>query len=287
MTTRRYDAVVTDNNDDQLRGRIKVACAGLLGDEDAPLPDWVEPNLPWGWFVVPDVGETVEIELQEGEDHDEVYGASSIDAPNVRWTGKRAWTVDEPESGEARPIHDDMKVNYGKRRGFITPNGHILYFDDTENKQKVQLTWKKGDEYQFMSFDEKGSTILQNINGTTIFMDAENKAFTIIDENSNTIQMGPDGIKLVDLHGNVLQMTNSLAQFMVSGNMNILGNACDIKTGTVNLLDGATSPIIRGDIMVTVHDPHQHPGPFGLTGPPTVLMASTPGVLSANAKVGA
>src|SRR6185436_657282 len=142
--TETHIATVTAIQDPDKRGRIRVACVGLLGDETTEVPHWIEPALEWGWFVVPDVGEIVDIELVAHDSTDESPGQSSINTPNMRWRG-RHWGGSKTDA--ARPIPEDFTTkNYGKRRGFATPGGHILMFDDTEGGEKISLAWsnKKG-----------------------------------------------------------------------------------------------------------------------------------------------
>jgi hypothetical protein len=160
--TETYSAVVTDNADDEERGRIRVACADLLGDDDADLPMWIEPLLTWGWFLIPDIGETVDIEIVSETENDEQYGQSSIDNLDAKWKGKR-YQISE-DGDEPTAIHPYFtEENYAKRRGFATPFGHILMFDDTPDSPKITLTWTN--EEQSIE-DTKISQIVIDNDGT-------------------------------------------------------------------------------------------------------------------------
>lgn len=292
MSVERYPAVVTSTEDPEQRGRIRVACAALLGDEDSELPDFVEPALKWGWFVLPDVGEAVEIEVTTGHETDESFGQSSIDTLNATWHGTRYYGN---EQGKApTPIHDDFKTNYGKRRGFATPNGHILWFDDTAGKEKIQLTWKQGSKFQYLTFDETGSAILANSNGSLIHLDAENKEAKLIDESGNLINTTPDGIKIIDKFSNIIEMKDGVVQILSQDSVIISGASLNVKTGSVDLIDGADTHLVRGEdlmdyisnIVKVLYDAHQHPTALGPSGPPLVpLTAPLPTILSQNGKV--
>lgn len=143
MRKETHPAIVTANNDDQKRGRIRVACAELLGDLDADLPMWVEPIPDWGWFYVPDVGETVEIEVISGNaELDESFGQASIDALDVKWRGARFYGDQQGDGQQPTPVHPGFTGDtYGKRRGFATPFGHTFIFDDTDGSQTIILSW--------------------------------------------------------------------------------------------------------------------------------------------------
>lgn len=158
IRTERYIAKVTAVDDPDQRGRIKATCPDLFGDteEDSVLPDWIEPCHDWAWFYVPDVGEMIEIEVvANDENRDEQFGQASIEGLDVRWRGKRFYNT---EADPARPVHEDFKTNYGKRRGFATPRGHTFIFDDTEDDTRVELTWVNKDGVKSrLTMDADGS----------------------------------------------------------------------------------------------------------------------------------
>lgn len=134
-----YPARVTANDDPDKRGRVRVSCVGLLGDDEADLPMWVEPALDWGWFYVPDVGEIIEVSAVTGSAQDESIGQMSLDNLDIKWHGARFYNSD---ADTPTPINDAFtSSNYGKRRGFATPFGHYLVFDDTEDSPEITLTW--------------------------------------------------------------------------------------------------------------------------------------------------
>lgn len=294
MTTEKHDAIVTaiDADEPNPRGRIRVACAGIVGDEDTELPMWVEPMFDWGWFYVPDIGEVVEVEVVTGLDSDEIFGQSTIDNLDIKWHGVRRSTDEETEEKtEPRPLHEDFtSTNYGKRRGFATPNGHIIYFDDTPGGEKVHMTWKQGEDgdakYQFISMDETGAMILSCATGTMIYMNPVEKTFTVIDENSNVIGTSPDGIKLVDKFSNIIELKEDSIQILAQAAVSVMGGVCDIKTGTVNILDGADAPLVRGTEFKTWAETHTHVAPSGGGATATALPPLPPEALSVNAKVG-
>lgn len=139
-TIEKYPATVTSNEDPDKRGRVKVNCPGIVGDEEGELPMWIEPVLDWGFFAIPDVGEIIEIEVETGLEQDESFAQSSIDNLNARWRGARFYGNEDGD--EPTKINDIFTANQ-KTRGFATPLGHYLIFDDTEDTPIVTLTWVK------------------------------------------------------------------------------------------------------------------------------------------------
>jgi len=195
FTTETYPATVMAVNDPEQRGRIRVACVGLLGDEDAELPMWVEPLTDWGWFYVPDPGEVVDIEVVDSSTQDESKGQASIDNLDLKWRGKRYWGNEEGE--QPTPIHDFFKTSYGKQRGFVTPFGHVLVFDDTEGEQRITLTWVSeknatdGEKISQIIMESDGTIKLVALGKHSIHL-KENEVEMILDEGAALKVTGKD-----------------------------------------------------------------------------------------------
>lgn len=165
-----YPAKVTFNADPEKRGAIRVACVGIMGEEDTEIPIDVYPVHDWGWFYVPDVGEIVDIEVCEGSEEDEQFGQMSIDNLDMKWRSGRYYGNTEGDT--PTPIHETFtSKNYGKRRGFATPAGHVFMFDDTEGQEEITLSWKDGSA--FIRIDSKGSVLLSATNGATLTIEAD------------------------------------------------------------------------------------------------------------------
>jgi len=203
IRTETMSATVTANNDDEKRGRIRVACVELLGDDDADLPMWVEPIFDWGWFFVPDVGEIVELEVTASSDMDESFLQASIDQLNVKWRGQRYYGNEEADVPTV--IHPFFsEENYGKRRGFATPFGHIIMFDDTEGSPKVNLTWASetqaadAEKISQILIDTDGTIKLSVLGKHTIHL-KENEIEVKLDEGASLKVVGKDDQTVTNL----------------------------------------------------------------------------------------
>lgn len=124
----KHPAVVTSVDDPDKKFRIKVKCAAIMGDEDAELPQWVKPKQDWGWVLLPEVNDQVEIEITTSAPVDEALGQAAIQDPDVRWSGS-----------SFLPVPDEFKAAYGKQRGFFTAAGHFLIFNDDDGSLTVLL----------------------------------------------------------------------------------------------------------------------------------------------------
>lgn len=255
ITWESHDAVVTNIEDDEKSGKIKCSCVSLLGDEETELPMWIPPVLDWGFFFIPNVGEIIELQVATSSDEDESSGQMAIDNLDIRWRGKRYYTDDEVENDNApTPIHPDFLSNYGKRRGFSTPHGHIFLFDDDPKNPTVQMTFQKtameigkapeAPDVSRLEFESDGSFKLTLLEKTTLRLQTVDKKFTI----------GIDG-------GAALEISEK-----------------DANTVT-KLGDGAVSAAIADNLKTYIDnqvkvqiDAHVHPDAMGGTGVPTTQM---------------
>lgn len=137
-----YIAKVTDCNDPERRGRVKVACAGLLEDEETTLPQWVDPLLPHGWFLIPEVGDTIEIIVATDGETDEIAGQTSIENPAPRWVGWQ-W--------RNKPDSVFTSTHYGKRRGFKIGSATLLFDDSAGADAEVYISCTDGTKISLKS----------------------------------------------------------------------------------------------------------------------------------------
>lgn len=263
---------MSSNADEEQRGRIQVICPALTGDAATPLPQWCEPVLDWGVFAVPDVGEQVEIEILAADDLDEVHGQAMLEDPTPRWRGKRFLTdaelEDDSDGSLPSPVHNDFVAEaYGKRRGFSTPFGHVLLFDDTESAPTAYLTLQttplepgaapEAANFTRLQFEADGSVLL-----------------SILDQ--HTLHVQADGALELKLGG--------------GASLKIEGADAD-AVGTLG--DGSKSVAIAEalqsyiDTSVKVEfDAHTHPTGMGPSGPPAApLTAYDTAITSSKLKI--
>jgi hypothetical protein len=238
--TERYEGVVTSTEDDQQRGRIKCTCPGLTGDESTELPFFVEPTHDWGWFTIPDVDETIEIEIVASSPQDEIFGQSSLEGLNPRWRAKRF-------INDNAPVHPDFtSENYGKRRGFATPQGHIFIIDDEAGT--FRLSWMKipdavDAERSSLLFDEDGKVHLSHKETNSVVLEANKKTVTL------------DGGNSLTLENNEASATAKIGDGAVS----------------VAIADHLQTLWTQAKTQADLFDAHVHPSAMGPTGPPAPL----------------
>lgn len=141
-------AIVTGNNDPEKRGRLKLRSQSLTG-ADFELPDWVEPEGPTFTSIdggsalwIPKINSVVELVVAVHDaGMDQVNGERFLQNPSGRW---RAATPSK--TGGKMPLAPDLQKNYPNRRGFVTPAGIKVIFDDTKGSEMLLLEDTAGNQ---------------------------------------------------------------------------------------------------------------------------------------------
>lgn len=238
----KYRGFVSDNEDPQGLGRIKVKVPSVLGSEVSP---WALPCAPFGggpghgWFAVPEVDAQVWVEFEEG------------DLRRPIWTGT-FWQkkADVPEDAAKAPT---------TTRLFQTPSGHVLSFNDKKDEEQVLLKHPKGAQ---LSIDPKGTVALTDAKGATVVLDADGEKLRIEDSHGNSLIMSSSGITVEDSSGNKIETTSS--------GVKVKGQQVVVE-GTQVLLGGSGGePVIKGQSFLSLFATHIHTSvPMGgPTSPP-------------------
>lgn len=163
-----YPGIVTDNDDPEMRGRIKVELPTILG-EGREHTDWAEPHLfklagdGHGEFFPPYVGDVVDVWFENGDTNFPVYRGGS-------------YATDE--------LPEDFQTNYPDVKGWVFDSGQKIIIDETEGSEQIRFI---------------------NQDNTQIILDADTNALYMIHNSGSNIQMSEDGsIKLFAADGSYL-----------------------------------------------------------------------------------
>ena len=236
----KYRGFVTDNDDPEKRGRIRLLVPSVLGETPT---GWALPSLPFGGladqglFVVPEVDAQVWVDFEAG----------NVDLPI--WTGT-FW-----QAGGDPPAEADKSPP--TTRLLKTPSGHVLQFDDESGKEKFRLAHPAGTE---MTVDEKGTVIVTDAKGNTLTLDADAGQVIVEEANGNTITLSSSGDAIEDANGNKVEMAAS--------GITVKGQQVVVDGQVVMLAGQGGEPIIKGQSFLTLFATHVHPSAMGPTGPP-------------------
>lgn len=234
----KYRGMVSDNQDPDSLGRLKLRVPSLLGDQET---DWALPCVPYGGadqtghYFIPPVDAAVWVEFEQG------------DLSYPIWVGTY-WT------GDGKPPADKPEKHVLK-----TTFGHSLELDDTEGSEAIRLI-HGGDANPSIVIDEKGCIVITDKKGAEIHLDADGNQLTIKDANDNTVTLAQNGTKVEDANGNSITMDSSGVK--VSGTQIVLD-------GSQVMLGGSGGePVLKGQTFLQYFMTHMHPTPMGPSGPP-------------------
>jgi hypothetical protein len=131
-----YNAIVTDNNDPDKRGRIKVKSSGYLNSDEA-LPFWISPEFQFtdntgGVFRMPSIGSGVIIRVPTESRWDEVQFEQSLQIEdNIRWKCIGF--------NDLHLIPEVFKTNYPDRSGEVW--GDWVFFADVKAGELYSAYW--------------------------------------------------------------------------------------------------------------------------------------------------
>ncbi len=140
-------ALVTNNEDPEKRGRVKVKYPWLGDDIESFWAPVVAPmaGAGRGFFFLPEVNDEVLIGFEHG-DFNFPYVVGAL------WNG-----VDKP------PIDDAVSAGKVQKRMLKTRAGHILVFDDTSGKESIKVIDKTGKNS--ITIDSSQNTITVEADG--------------------------------------------------------------------------------------------------------------------------
>lgn len=116
----KYRAIVTDTNDPEKRGRVKVTCPKVYGSSKSP---WCQPCVPYAYdnggdFVLPKLNDFVWIEFEEGDVQYPIYVGGL-------WAKNKS------------PLSDYTKAVYTRQLEFLGCKVTMSYDPDTSIKTVV------------------------------------------------------------------------------------------------------------------------------------------------------
>lgn len=236
----KYRGFVTDNNDPEQLGRVKVRVPSVLGDAET---GWALPCLPFGglqdqgFFMVPETGAQIWVEFEAG------------DVSHPIWSGVFWQSGDVPsEAAISPPTTRIMK----------TPSGHRLQFDDASGQERYTLHHPAGTG---MTIDPQGTILLEDANGATVTLDVSANKVEVADASGNKVEMTATGTTVQDASGNKIEMTAAGVKIQTSAMVTVEGSL-------VNLGGSGGEPVIKGTSFLTMFATHIHPSAMGPTGPP-------------------
>lgn len=245
----KYRGLVTDNDDPELLGRLRLTVPSLLGD--AVVTGWAMPCVPYGgepnqgMHFVPEVGAGVWVEFEEGD----------LEFPI--WVGtfwsKPGGESELPKPNDADGAEQGAVQSPPTRKIIKTLAGHTLQFEDVDDEVRILIC--DGQNENRILLGPEGITITGKGNVVTM----SGSGVAIEDGNGNTVTQDGSGTVIEDGNGNQIVM-----------------NASGIQLGS----SSASEPFVLGtqfaaqvQSFLVALSTHTHVGNMGApTSPPTAPM---------------
>lgn len=255
-----YRGEVTNNQDEQKRGRVDVKVTGLFGDKVLPtraLPKDMRSSASGkGEFYPPDEGDFVWIEFEGGDQRFPVYSGG--------WHAKEELPEDF--------IHDD--TNRPVTRGFVSkggyswtikdledlkqmilrsPIGNFFILDDTTDAEGIFLIHKSGAQIQI---DVNGSIKLFGSKGSFINIDGDpdnaESEITVTSPEGAYMSVG-NGVKLSDATGeHIATLDEKGITLNSSADCLINANSLGASVGGISLKDTLQAGLVIGNGQVAL-----------------------------------
>jgi len=269
----QWIGIVEDINDDIFEGRCKIRVFGKMDqrqDPEDPTSAFVMPtaSLPWarpsvassggsntgsGTFSVPKLGTILRVSFDNGNYYAPVYHES-------------LYPSDETKA--------EIEAAY--------PNSHVLIYDtafgltgELESGSPDVTNEREGEHIKVFFTEEKGLMMdYTTTEGPTTINIKPDNSVEIINANGDSIVMLNDGN---------ITFTHS-AQFTINSGANTEINCEDALINCKNMVvnhassielgEGATEPLVLGNLMTTLFNTHTHVGNLGApTSPPMKPMS--------------
>lgn len=279
-----YRGIVTDNQDPENLGRVKVLCH-QVGQTVAPnrwvLPAMMGAGNKRGMFFAPEKDDTVFVSFYEGDPN----------LPEVYWGG---WygSVDEKTPDVPKGLVP-KNGGYPEKKGITTRAGHSLIFNDEDGKESVSLVWNspasddpaKTDRTKtadvnpkknaILSFDKNGTFLVKTPSSYLITVDEANGGVSIVSPNGTMFNISKsDAISLIHksgasmgISGNSIDISAKVSSGM---NVNISGQNISLNGGGVLLGGKAIDFAVLGLKLIKWLATHTHGTGVGPSTPPTI-----------------
>jgi len=241
----KYSGAVTDNQDKDQVGKIKVNVPSVFGSD---MEVTARPCLTYGHFFIPSVGTKVWVEFEAGD-------------PNFPiWVG--AWYPQGSTPPQAANSPPDNRV-------IQTASGHTIEIMDKDGAEKIVIKHKGN---SFVSIDKDGTVIVGNQNGSMLVLDAKNAQALVVEQHGNVVSMDSKGIVMTQHTGKtMIQMTDDTIR-LAATNIILQGTTvCGDPTSPTPPLPVLLLDLATQSLLTVFLAGHVHATALGPSGPPLPL----------------
>lgn len=212
-------------------GLIRVSVPAFGDDETT---DRVAYPMMWrvaghgGEFYPPEEGDMVYVVCEGGNPQYPLYMGG--------WFGKS----DVPE---------DFKKSPPTTRGYVSPAGHAILFDDDDSEKKVTLRWRDGQKEGYIQWDKDGNLVVETDSGVKITLTDNpgvSKGFTV-EDGTNKVEATP--LKMTVSHlSEKIEM--SAGQLVLDASAILKLKATQVQIAAQDFQFGGSEPAAKGRSLI-------------------------------------
>lgn len=262
-----YKGIVSDVEDPQARGRVKIMCPAIGQTTPDDVVSWAEPCMTGlssgdsslhGAYFPPEVGDQVWVSFEAGDPSYPVYMGG--------------WLKTDPGGDEI--LSEDSSL-----KGIRTRSGHYLIFSDADDALTITLAKGDGEGSQSgaqLSILNDGGLLLSSDSGSTFWInDDKGTIQALLADGKATLKMGSDKMTLLTGGGAAFEMEGEDVRIIANKNISfVAGSKITLKAGSVDIGPNPIEPAVLGAKHAAWAASHSHIAPSG--GGPTVPPATPP-----------
>ncbi len=232
----KYSGEVTDNQDQDKVGKIKVKVPSVFGSD---LEVVARPCMPFGFFYIPAVGTKVWVEFEAGDPNYPIY--VGVWYPNGS-------------------VPADAAINPPDNRLIQTPSGHTIELMDKDKEEKILIKHK---DNSLISIDKNGSVLISNQKGSFLFLNSDKGELSLVDQDGHLISMTSKGLLISNKDSSIVELNGDTAR-IAAKNVVLQGT-------TVSAGQNAMEPTLLGQTFMANWNMfifHTHATAMGPSGPP-------------------
>lgn len=222
-----YEAEVTDNEDPDDQGRIKVKVPAFQIGGEGEIPNWAYPKggeFPkgddQGSYNVPPEGSYVWVEFENGDPSLPIY--------------EMGWHAQGERPSEFESTDD---------RGWKTPSGHIVRFRDKDGDEAILIEHKSGGKLEYKSDD---IIEMKTKDGDKVEMDPSGSV-TVEHRGGSKTEIEQNKVTTETSTGTKLELKSAAAELSANASIKLKAPTVTIDgSAAINLGQGAASQILKG-----------------------------------------
>lgn len=150
-------------------------------------------------------------------------------------------------------IKDDVPEEFRNdpptTRGYVSPGGHALLFDDEDGERKITLRWKDSPKEGYIEWDKDGNLVIETDSGVKVTLKdnpAISKGFTV-EDGTNKVEATPSKMTVSHLNEKIEM---SSGQLLLDASVLLKLKATQVQIAAQDFQFAGSEPAAKGQSLV-------------------------------------